>query len=234
MPIIPLTVLNLLNRVVPLIASFQDFNNLYLVMDYMPGGDFLGLLIRDNVLSESVTKWYIAEMILCIEEAHALRWIHRDIKPDNFLISASGHLKISDFGLAFDGHWSHDQAYFHNHRYSLLNKLGITVEGDSLDKKEGRSVAAAMKIAHVMMGGKERHEKNSDNGSDSESILNWRNRFGNRTLARSVVGTSQYMAPEVVRGELYDARCDWWSVAVILYEVSYMLESANKLSLTHY
>ncbi|KAJ8071595.1 hypothetical protein OCU04_001918 [Sclerotinia nivalis] len=207
--------------VVPLIASFQDLNNLYLVMDYMPGGDFLGLLIRDNVLSESVTKWYIAEMILCIEEAHALRWIHRDVKPDNFLISASGHLKISDFGLAFDGHWSHDQAYFHNHRYSLLNKLGITVEGDSLDKKEGRSVAAAMKIAHVMMGGKERHEKNSDNASDSESILNWRNRFGNRTLARSVVGTSQYMAPEVVRGEMYDARCDWWSVAVILYECLY-------------
>ncbi|KAI9640680.1 hypothetical protein NHQ30_010989 [Ciborinia camelliae] len=219
--------------VVPLIASFQDLNNLYLVMDYMPGGDFLGLLIRDNVLSESVTKWYIAEMILCIEEAHALRWIHRDVKPDNFLISASGHLKISDFGLAFDGHWSHDQAYFHNHRYSLLNKLGITVEGDSIDKKEGRSVAAAMKMAHVMMGGKERHEKNSDNGSDSESILNWRNRFGNRTLARSVVGTSQYMAPEVVRGELYDARCDWWSVAVILYEVSYLLEDVSRGSLTY-
>ena len=206
-------------RVVPLIASFQDSSNLYLVMDYMPGGDFLGLLIRDNILTEPVTKWYIAEMILCIEEAHALRWIHRDVKPDNFLISASGHLKISDFGLAFDGHWSHDQAYYNNHRYSLLTKLGINVDGDSIDKKEGRSVAAAMKIAHVMMGGKERHEINTSAGSECESILNWRNRYGNRTLARSVVGTSQYMAPEVVRGELYDARCDWWSVAVILYEV---------------
>ncbi|KAM3077127.1 hypothetical protein ACMFMF_005041 [Clarireedia jacksonii] len=207
--------------IVPLIASFQDLHSLYLVMDYMPGGDFLGLLIRDNVLSETITRWYIAEMILCIEEAHALRWIHRDIKPDNFLISASGHLKISDFGLAFDGHWSHDQAYFHNHRYSLLNKLGITVEGDSLDRKEGRNAAAAMKLAHVMMGGKERHEKDSSNASESESILNWRNKYGNRTFARSVVGTSQYMAPEVVRGELYDARCDWWSVAVILYECLY-------------
>ncbi|KAH8676810.1 kinase-like domain-containing protein [Tricladium varicosporioides] len=207
--------------VVPLIASFQDLNNLYLVMDYMPGGDFLGLLIRDNVLSEHVTKWYIAEMILCIEEAHALRWIHRDIKPDNFLISASGHLKISDFGLAFDGHWSHDQAYYNHQRYSLLTKLGISVEGDSIDKKEGRTVAAAMKVANVMMAGKERHEKNMSNGSGSEGILNWRNRFGNRSLARSVVGTSQYMAPEVVRGELYDARCDWWSVAVILYECLY-------------
>jgi protein-serine/threonine kinase len=206
-------------RVVPLIASFQDLNCLYLVLDYMPGGDFLGLLIRDNVLSEQVTKWYIAEMILCIEEAHALRWIHRDVKPDNFLISASGHLKISDFGLAFDGHWSHDQSYFNSHRYSLLTQLKIDVQGDSLDKKEGRAVGNALKMASVMMGGKERHERNLSNSSETEGILNWRNRYGNRTLARSVVGTSQYMAPEVVRGELYDARCDWWSVAVILYEV---------------
>jgi protein-serine/threonine kinase len=205
---------------VPLIASFQDLNNLYLVMEYMPGGDFLGLLIRDNVLSEPVARFYVAEMILCIEEAHALRWIHRDVKPDNFLISASGHLTISDFGLAFDGHWSHDQAYFSNHRYSLLTKLGINVEGDSIDKKEGRSIAAAMKIAQVLAGTKERHELKSSEASESEGILNWRNRNGIRTLARSVVGTSQYMAPEVVRGELYDARCDWWSVAVILYEVT--------------
>ncbi|RDL34531.1 Protein kinase-like (PK-like) [Venustampulla echinocandica] len=207
--------------VVPLIASLQDLNHLYLVMEYMPGGDFLGLLIRDNVLSEPVTKWYIAEMILCIEEAHALRWIHRDIKPDNFLISASGHLKISDFGLAFDGHWSHDQSYINNHRYSLLTSLGITVDGDSVDKKEECSVATAMEIAHKLVGGKGRHERHVPEVSETEGILNWRNRKCNRALARSVVGTSQYMAPEVVRGEPYDARCDWWSVAVIMYECLY-------------
>lgn len=207
-------------RVIPLVASFQDTNNLYLVMDYMPGGDFLGLLIRDNVLSEPVTKWYIAEMILCIEEAHALRWIHRDVKPDNFLISASGHLKISDFGLAFDGHWSHDQAYYNNHRYSLLAKLGITIEGDTMDRKEARTAAAALRMAQISAPVKDnRHEYNSLTSSENEGVLNWRNRHSNRTLARSVVGTSQYMAPEVVRGENYDARCDWWSVAVILYEV---------------
>lgn len=207
--------------VVPLIASFQDTNNLYLVMDYMPGGDFLGLLIRDNILSESTTKWYIAEMILCIEEAHALRWIHRDIKPDNFLISSSGHLKISDFGLAFDGHWSHDQSYFNNHRYSILGKLGITVEGDTIDRKDARAAVTALKVAQVLNDGREKHQKKSDEGDQGEGILNWRNRNGNRTLARSVVGTSQYMAPEVIRGERYDARCDWWSVAIILYECLY-------------
>ncbi|KAK8027355.1 hypothetical protein PG991_004411 [Apiospora marii] len=123
--------------IVPLISSFQDTANLYLVMEYMPGGDFLGLLIRENVLSEPVAKFFIAEMILCIEEAHSLSWIHRDIKPDNFLVSAAGHLKISDFGLAFDGHWSHDTSYYHTHRYSLVHKLGLTIEGDAVDRSEG-------------------------------------------------------------------------------------------------
>ena len=207
--------------VVPLVASFQDGRNLYLVMEYMVGGDFLGLLIRKNILKEKKTRWFIAEMILCIEEAHRLRWIHRDVKPDNFLISASGHLKISDFGLAFDGHWAHDQTYYNNHRYSLMEKLGIKIEGDSLDRTEGQKVAAGMKLADALLGGRERHEKPSTNGyRDDEGILHWRNQNGKRKLAKSVVGTSQYMAPEVIRGELYDGRCDWWSIGIIMFEVS--------------
>jgi len=105
-----------IDRIVPLVASFQDITNLYLVMEYMPGGDFLSLLIRENILHESVARFYIAEIILCVEAAHSLKCIHRDIKPDNFLVSASGHLKISDFGLAFDGHWSHDTTYYNSHR----------------------------------------------------------------------------------------------------------------------
>jgi protein-serine/threonine kinase len=73
--------------VVPLVSAFQDNNNLYLVMEYMMGGDFLGLLLREDILDENVAKWYLAEMVLCIEEAHKMNWIHRDVKPDNFLIT---------------------------------------------------------------------------------------------------------------------------------------------------
>ncbi|KAF7118356.1 hypothetical protein CNMCM5793_007870 [Aspergillus hiratsukae] len=202
--------------VVPLIASFQDHNYLYLIMDYMVGGDFLGLLMRRNILPEHFTKWYAAEMILCIEEAHKLRWIHRDVKPDNFLISASGHMKISDFGLAFDGHWAHDQAYYNDHRYSLLEKLGIQIDGDREDREQQKKAAEKSQDAS-----KNHNEVKLDHNPPSINLLDWRDNNQKRRFARSIVGTSQYMAPEIIRGEAYDGRCDWWSVGIIIYECLY-------------
>lgn len=191
----------------------------------MPGGDFLGLLIRENILSEPTTKFYIAEMVLCIEEAHALGCIHRDIKPENFLITAHGHLRISDFGLAFDGHWSHETSYYHAHRYSLLHKLGLTVEGDAQDRRE--HCDGAHKGTHGFTAAIQKHEWRTppfgekDSTKRHEPLLHWRNRCGNRSAAKSCVGTSQYMAPEVIRDGKYDARCDWWSLGIILFECLY-------------
>ena len=208
--------------VVPLVASFQDSSSLYLVMEYMVGGDFLGLLLREDVLDEYVAKWYLAEMVLCIEETHKLRWIHRDVKPDNFLISSDGHLKISDFGLAFDGHWAHSQSYYKTHRYDLIEKLGIEIEGDEQDKDDEHSSASdsPSRMPSVLRRDRnKRHEQQAgEDGFKQERILDYRNRHERRKMANSVVGTSQYMAPEVIRGESYDGRCDWWSIGIILYE----------------
>ncbi|KIX98303.1 uncharacterized protein Z520_05604 [Fonsecaea multimorphosa CBS 102226] len=189
--------------IIPLIAAFQDRKHLYLVMEYCIGGDFLGLLIRKNTLSEDFTRFYIAEMILCVEEAHRMQWIHRDVKPDNFLIAFDGHLKISDFGLAFDGDWSHDQRFYQKNRHSLLDELGIIVDGDEQDKQEKEAQSHHASRKH----GKD-DSANKDEPTLGEPILDWRNRSQRRRLARSVVGTSQYMAPEVIRGDMYDGRCD--------------------------
>jgi serine/threonine kinase 38 len=85
--------------VVELKASFQDEQHLYLVMEFLQGGDLMTLLMEKDILSEEMSRFYMAETILAIESVHNLNYIHRDLKPDNLIISRDGHLKLSDFGL---------------------------------------------------------------------------------------------------------------------------------------
>ncbi|XP_058725160.1 uncharacterized protein LOC131596511 [Vicia villosa] len=85
--------------IVKLHYSFQDSDFLYLIMEYLPGGDIMTLLMREDILSENVARFYIAESILAIHSIHQHNYVHRDIKPDNLILDKNGHLKLSDFGL---------------------------------------------------------------------------------------------------------------------------------------
>ncbi|GFQ94894.1 hypothetical protein TNCT_217962 [Trichonephila clavata] len=79
--------------------AFQDDSNLYFLMDYYCGGDLLTLLSKfEDRLPEDMAKFYIIEMILAIYSIHKLGYVHRDIKPDNVLLDASGHIRLADFG----------------------------------------------------------------------------------------------------------------------------------------
>ena len=86
--------------IVDLKASFQEDDYLYLVMEFLPGGDFMSYLIKKDILTEDEARFYTAELILAVDSIHKLDCIHRDIKPDNILIDKNGHIKLSDFGLA--------------------------------------------------------------------------------------------------------------------------------------
>lgn len=86
--------------IVKLKYSFQDEYYLYLVMEFLPGGDLMNLLMKKEVLTEDEARFYTAEMILAVDSVHKLNCIHRDLKPDNILIDKNGHIQLSDFGLA--------------------------------------------------------------------------------------------------------------------------------------
>ncbi|CAG4978992.1 unnamed protein product [Parnassius apollo] len=85
---------------VHLFYSLQSVSSVYLVMEYMVGGDLKSLLGVYGFLEESMAVFYVAEVTLALDYLHKHNIIHRDLKPDNMLISKTGHVKLTDFGLS--------------------------------------------------------------------------------------------------------------------------------------
>lgn len=82
------------------INHFKDNANLYLVLEYVPGGDMFTHLRRAYRFDDVLTRFYIAQIALSLEYLHHLGIVHRDLKPENVMIGVDGFLKIADFGLA--------------------------------------------------------------------------------------------------------------------------------------
>jgi serine/threonine-protein kinase RIM15 len=80
--------------------TFANKDYLFLVMEYLNGGDCASLIKSLSGLSEDWSKRYLAEVVLGVEHLHSRGIVHRDLKPDNLLIDSKGHLKLTDFGLS--------------------------------------------------------------------------------------------------------------------------------------
>ena len=86
--------------IVNMYFAFQDFSNLYLVMDYLTGGDLRYHISKNHIFSETQTKFFISNIILGLEYIHSKNIIHRDIKPENLVLDSKGYVRITDFGIA--------------------------------------------------------------------------------------------------------------------------------------
>ncbi|KAK0773035.1 hypothetical protein LTR02_011271 [Friedmanniomyces endolithicus] len=143
------TILESVNRhpfVVKLYYAFQDHEKLYLILEYAQGGELFHHLAMERMFSEEVAAFYRAEMVLALEHLHHnVRVIYRDLKPENCLLDAEGHLLLTDFGLS---------------------KVALEDE-----------------------------------------------------RANSILGTIEYMAPEVIQGQGYDFAVDWWSLGAIGFDL---------------
>lgn len=86
--------------IVNLWGAFQDASNLYMIMDFVPGGELFTLLRRSGRFPEPVSKFYAAEVAMALNYLHHLDIVYRDLKPENILLNFDGHIKIADFGFA--------------------------------------------------------------------------------------------------------------------------------------
>ncbi|KAL0228389.1 hypothetical protein RCL1_004532 [Eukaryota sp. TZLM3-RCL] len=166
---------------VQLHASFTTEKHLCLLMDFCSGGDLMALLIRDNIFPEHQAKFYAAEIVEALDACHRRSVIHRDLKPDNILIDADGHIKLADFGLATMGE-------------------------------------APLRPVDVYLGLMQ--EKNFEDKNINISTPNQKETGSTRRLrAKSVVGTCDFAAPEVLLRKEYTHAADFWSLGCIIFEM---------------
>ena len=86
--------------IVNMYYAFQDYDNLYLVMDLLNGGDLRYHICRKRKFSEEQTRFFISCIVLALEYIHSKSVIHRDIKPENLVLDDNGYIRITDFGIA--------------------------------------------------------------------------------------------------------------------------------------
>ncbi|KAJ1724821.1 hypothetical protein LPJ53_000957 [Coemansia erecta] len=202
--------------VVQLYYAFHSSKHLFLVMEYLVGGDLAGLLRVWGVMEEDAAKFYIAEIACAIDYLHRNSIVHRDIKPDNVILASDGHIKLTDFGLS-------QVAVRGNAPESNTNIDSPTSEGTPLSdgdaigrltdkpedywdaalKQAGRSVQTpALAVANAQ----------------ASKALPVSKRAHARKSTRSFLGTPDYLAPELLLGAGNGLAVDWWALGVCLFE----------------
>ncbi|KAH9854371.1 hypothetical protein C2E23DRAFT_818469 [Lenzites betulinus] len=175
--------------VVKLWWSFHDKENLFLVMDFHPGGDLATQLARWGRLGRDRARFYAAEIVEGVEGLHAAGVIYRDLKPENILIGADGHIVLTDFGLSKE--------------FPRRTSAITAPPTPSGSRGEFMEAASAPASPHWMKG-EGVADRFTPNSNDTTSTF---------------CGTAEYLAPEVIQGLPYSYEVDWWSFGTMLYEM---------------
>ncbi|CAA0833608.1 Serine/threonine-protein kinase D6PKL2 [Striga hermonthica] len=187
-----------------------------LVMEFCPGGDLHTLRQRQpgKHFSEQAVKFYVAEILLALEYLHMLGIVYRDLKPENVLVREDGHIMLSDFDLSL--------------RCTVSPTLIKTSSSSTtLDPDPIYCIQPSSCVGPTTCFGprlfstrskKDRKPSKNEVGSQVSPLPEL---MAEPTEARSMsfVGTHEYLAPEIIKGEGHGSAVDWWTLGIFMYEL---------------
>lgn len=198
-----------------------------LVMEFCPGGDLHTLRQKQpgKYFPEQAAKFYVAEVLLALEYLHMLGIIYRDLKPENVLVREDGHIMLSDFDLSL--RCAVSPTLLRSSNPSGDNQKGnpaycvqpVCIEPACMQPS---CVTTTTCFSPRFFSSKSKEKKDKKAKADlANQVRPLPELVAEPTDARSMsfVGTHEYLAPEIIKGEGHGSAVDWWTFGIFLYEL---------------
>ncbi|KVH96675.1 serine/threonine-protein kinase D6PKL2-like [Cynara cardunculus var. scolymus] len=198
-----------------------------LVMEFCPGGDLHTLRQRQpgKHFTEQAVKFYVAEVLLAMEYLHMLGIVYRDLKPENVLVREDGHIMLSDFDLSLRCTVSPTLVKSSSMDSEPLRRNTVyCVQPACIEPSciQPSCVVPTSCFSPRFFSSKSKKErKNKIKNEIGNQVSPLPELMAEPTSARSMsfVGTHEYLAPEIIKGEGHGSAVDWWTFGIFLYEL---------------
>ncbi|XP_051128710.1 serine/threonine-protein kinase D6PKL2-like [Andrographis paniculata] len=197
-----------------------------LVMEYCPGGDLHTLRQRQpgKYFAEQAVKFYVAEVLLSLEYLHMLGIVYRDLKPENVLVRDDGHIMLSDFDLSLRCAVSPTLVKSTSFDSDPQNKTSAyCVQPSCIEPaciQPSCIVPTTCLAPRGFFSGKSKKQRKPKNEIGNQvSPLPELIAEPSNARSMSFVGTHEYLAPEIIKGEGHGSAVDWWTFGIFLYEL---------------
>lgn len=197
-----------------------------LVMEYCPGGDLHALRQKQpgKYFSEHAARFYVAEVLLAMEYLHMLGIIYRDLKPENVLVREDGHIMLSDFDLSLRCVVNPKLVRATNSTVEPKSS-GYCVQPSCIEPScvvQPTCIQPSCFVPRFMSKPKKEKKPNPNPKTEIHNQVSpLPELIAEPTSARSMsfVGTHEYLAPEIIKGEGHGSAVDWWTFGIFLYEL---------------